>query len=119
MRDQLDRALSEPFRWTIEQSWSCTTTRGYRSGRSPRSPRRSYGTVGSRLHHATRALRAAIAAGDRVTAQAEGSRHDRTFEFDRLLASVLDADGPQAVPPTVVEAALTKSRAFKQAPTAG
>ena len=26
-----------------------------------------YGTVGSRLHHATRALRAAIAAGDRVT----------------------------------------------------
>ena len=37
-----------------------------------------------------------------------------TFEFDRLLESVLDADGPQAVPPTVVEAALTKSRAFKQ-----
>jgi RNA polymerase sigma-70 factor (ECF subfamily) len=27
-----------------------------------------YGTVGSRLHHATRALRAAIAAGDRSTA---------------------------------------------------
>ena len=26
-----------------------------------------YGTVGSRLHHATRALRAAIEAGDRVT----------------------------------------------------
>ncbi len=37
-----------------------------------------------------------------------------TFEFDRLLESVLDADGPQTVPPTVVEAALTQSRALKQ-----
>jgi DNA-directed RNA polymerase specialized sigma24 family protein len=27
-----------------------------------------YGTVGSRLHHAIRALRAAVAAGDRSTA---------------------------------------------------
>jgi hypothetical protein len=37
-----------------------------------------------------------------------------TFEFDRLLESVLAADGPQTVPATVVEAALTQSRTLKQ-----
>ena len=37
-----------------------------------------------------------------------------TFDFDRLLESVLETGGPQSLPPTVVEAALTEARGSRQ-----
>ena len=38
-----------------------------------------------------------------------------TMDFDRLLASVLDAEGPERAPAALVEAALTESRALPSA----
>ncbi len=37
-----------------------------------------------------------------------------TFDFDRLLESVLDEGGPQGVPPTTVDAALARAGAVRQ-----
>ena len=37
-----------------------------------------------------------------------------TFDFDRLLESVLETGGPQSLRPTVVEAALTEARGSRQ-----
>ena len=72
-----------------------------------------YGTVGSRLHHATRSLRAAIAAGDR-TRSSEGSRHDRDPRRDRILAEVLEGRGPTSVPAALVDAALAQASSIGQ-----
>ena len=75
-----------------------------------------YGTVGSRLHHATRAMRASIAAGDR-SAVTEGSRHDRDVRL-RPAARIRPRDGGPAevLRPTVVEAALAEARPLPAAP---
>ena len=49
-----------------------------------------YGTVGSRLHHAMRALRASLDAADRAPATGGAARMTASTDFDRLLASWLD-----------------------------
>ena len=65
LRDQLDRALSElsPEHRTVVVLHHYS---GLSLGEIADILGVPYGTVGSRLHHATRALRASIAAGDRV-----------------------------------------------------
>jgi RNA polymerase sigma-70 factor (ECF subfamily) len=65
LRDQLDRALGElsPDHRTVVVLHHYS---GLSLGEIAEILGVPYGTVGSRLHHATRALRASIAAGDRI-----------------------------------------------------
>ena len=117
LRDQLDRALA-------------ALSVDHRRSRGP-APLRGATARGDRRHPWRSVWDGRLAAAPcdacatrRDRGRRPCGRHRRaagmtaTFEFDRLLESVLDADGPQTVPPTVVEAALTQSRAHQAASTA-
>ena len=76
LRDQLDRALAR----AVARASDRVVLHHYDGlplGEIAEILGVPYGTVGSRLHHATRALRAAISAGERDRSPREGSRHDR------------------------------------------
>ena len=73
-----------------------------------------YGTVGSRLHHATRALRAVHRGRGTIRRRGRTAGITATFDFDQLLESVLGDSGSKSAPADIVEAALVQARDVPQ-----
>ena len=73
-----------------------------------------YGTVGSRLHHAMRAMRASIEAAERTRGSRRTDGMTAMTDFDRLVADWLETRGPTELRAGAVEEALAVARSKRQ-----